>query len=404
MNVWAVYDRAVGAARQYLVDYQASLNLADAAFANAKGRERDRLERLVRSGTGTEDDLAALVQARVDFANAQTQRAAELTALLDAATAGVTGPHRATLEKLSANAPWKQPIEFHTVDRDQVDWVALREALANERIAAKRQETPDPGAQALLQQLRAGSGREHGTGEPRLEPRRRDRCLGAGGRRVRGAQRAVNGRAGSWTGVPRSAHPPSRVRNRNLNCPFSGRETTRGFARYTCEVFCCTWLTRPYLLNVLVIARCYFRPCSLMIQDLLVAKRDLKLTRVLKRLAGFDVLVLDDLGYVQHDREEMEVLFTLLAERYERGSIMITSNLPFSKWDAIFKDAMTTAAAIDRLVHHSVILELNVGSYRLEKAQATGKEARPRHDRRRSVSSPDSTLRLAASLRPANLR
>jgi DNA replication protein DnaC len=120
----------------------------------------------------------------------------------------------------------------------------------------------------------------------------------------------------------------------------------------------------------------YFRPCSLMIQDLLVAKRDLKLTRLLKRLAGFDVLVLDDLGYVQHDREEMEVLFTLLAERYERGSIMITSNLPFSKWDGIFKDAMTTAAAIDRLVHHSVILEMNVGSYRLEKAgQAARKEA-----------------------------
>ena len=120
-----------------------------------------------------------------------------------------------------------------------------------------------------------------------------------------------------------------------------------------------------------------FRPCSLLIQDLLVAKRDLKLTRVLKRLAGFDVLVLDDLGYVQHDRQEMEVLFMLLADRYERGSIMITSNLPFSKWDAIFKDAMTTAAAIDRLVHHSVILELNVRSYRLEKARQTRKEAPP---------------------------
>ncbi len=122
-----------------------------------------------------------------------------------------------------------------------------------------------------------------------------------------------------------------------------------------------------------------FRPCSLMIQDLLVAKRDLKLTRLLKRLAGFDVLVLDDLGYVQHGREEMEVLFTLLAERYERGSIMITSNLPFSKWDAIFKDAMTTAAAIDRLVHHSVILAPNVPSYRLEKARQTGQDPPP-HD------------------------
>ena len=65
----------------------------------------------------------------------------------------------------------------------------------------------------------------------------------------------------------------------------------------------------------------------------------------------------------------MEVLFTLLAERYERGSVMLTSNLPFAKWETIFKDPMTTAAAIDRLVHHSVILELNITSYRLEKAK-----------------------------------
>ena len=64
----------------------------------------------------------------------------------------------------------------------------------------------------------------------------------------------------------------------------------------------------------------------------------------------------------------MEVLFTFLAERYERGSLMITSNLPFSKWEKIFKDPMTTAAAIDRLVYHSIILELNIKSYRTEKA------------------------------------
>ncbi len=113
----------------------------------------------------------------------------------------------------------------------------------------------------------------------------------------------------------------------------------------------------------------YFSSCSLMVQELLIAKRDLKLSRVLKRLAGYDALILDDLGYVQQSREEMEVLFTLLAERYERGSVMITSNLPFSKWEAIFKDPMTTAAAIDRLVHHSVILELNIPSYRMEQAK-----------------------------------
>ncbi len=70
----------------------------------------------------------------------------------------------------------------------------------------------------------------------------------------------------------------------------------------------------------------------------------------------------------------MEVLFTLLAERYERGSVMITSNLPFSKWEKIFKDPMVTAAAIDRLIHHSVIVELNLPSYRMEQAKKTKKQ------------------------------
>lgn len=117
--------------------------------------------------------------------------------------------------------------------------------------------------------------------------------------------------------------------------------------------------------------RVYFTSCSLLVQNLLIAKQDLKLSRMIKRLSKHDAIIIDDIGYVQHSREEMEVLFTLLAERYERGSIMITSNLPFSKWEVIFKDPMTTAAAIDRLVHHSVILELNIKSYRMEKAQNT---------------------------------
>jgi len=117
----------------------------------------------------------------------------------------------------------------------------------------------------------------------------------------------------------------------------------------------------------------YFTSCSLLVQELLIAKRDLKLHRVIKRLASYQALIIDDLGYVQQSREEMEVLFTLLAERYERGSVLMTSNLPFSKWEAIFKDPMTTAAAIDRLVHHSVILELNIPSYRMEQA----KKAKP---------------------------
>ena len=90
---------------------------------------------------------------------------------------------------------------------------------------------------------------------------------------------------------------------------------------------------------------------------------------VLKRIARFDALIIDDIGYIQQSREEMEVLFTLLADCYERTSIMLTSNLVFSEWEKIFKDPMTTAAAIDRLVHHSIILELNIPSYRLESAK-----------------------------------
>jgi DNA replication protein DnaC len=115
--------------------------------------------------------------------------------------------------------------------------------------------------------------------------------------------------------------------------------------------------------------RVLFRPCNILVQEMLIAKRDLKLPQYLKRLAKYDALIIDDIGYVQQNREEMEVLFTLLADRYETGSVMITSNLPFSKWEIIFKDPMTTAAAIDRLVHHSIILELNLSSYRLEHSQ-----------------------------------
>lgn len=112
-----------------------------------------------------------------------------------------------------------------------------------------------------------------------------------------------------------------------------------------------------------------FSTCSFLVQSLLIAKRDLKLEKFLKRLSKFEAVIIDDIGYVQQSREEMEVLFTFLANRYERGSVLLTSNLAFSKWERIFKDPMTTAAAIDRLVHHSVILELNIPSYRAEKAK-----------------------------------
>jgi DNA replication protein DnaC len=112
-----------------------------------------------------------------------------------------------------------------------------------------------------------------------------------------------------------------------------------------------------------------FRPCELLVQELLRAKRDLDIGRVLKKLRNYQVIIVDDIGYVQQSREEMEVLFSLLSDRYERGSLMVTSNLAFSEWEKIFKDPMTTAAAIDRLVHHSIILELNLPSYRLEQAK-----------------------------------
>ena len=119
---------------------------------------------------------------------------------------------------------------------------------------------------------------------------------------------------------------------------------------------------------------------SALVQRLLAAKRDLRLPQELAKLDKFACVILDDIGYVQHDRDEMEVLFTFLAERYERKSVMITTNLVFSEWERIFKDPMTTMAAIDRLVHHSVILDMmSIESYRAEAAsQQHVSSARPK--------------------------
>jgi DNA replication protein DnaC len=117
-----------------------------------------------------------------------------------------------------------------------------------------------------------------------------------------------------------------------------------------------------------------FVPAFKLVQRLLAAKKELDLEATLRRLDRFDAVILDDLGYVQQSREEMEVLFTFLAERYERRSVLITSNLVFSEWDKVFQDPMTTACAIDRLVHHAVILELSGPSYRAQAAkQRSGK-------------------------------
>jgi DNA replication protein DnaC len=121
--------------------------------------------------------------------------------------------------------------------------------------------------------------------------------------------------------------------------------------------------------------RVLFTATFAIVQRLLAAKRDLRLEKELATLDAYDAVILDDIGYVQQSRDEMEVLFTFLAERYERRSVIITSNVVFSEWDRIFKDPMTTAAAIDRLVHHSVILEMTGTSVRADAADQAKKDA-----------------------------
>lgn len=113
----------------------------------------------------------------------------------------------------------------------------------------------------------------------------------------------------------------------------------------------------------------YFTPAFKLVQEMLAAKRDLALPRLLQKLDLFELVILDDIGYVQQSADEAEVLFTLMSERYERRSLLITSNLVFSEWERIFKSPMTTVAAIDRVVHHSAILEFDVESYRTENAK-----------------------------------
>jgi DNA replication protein DnaC len=130
----------------------------------------------------------------------------------------------------------------------------------------------------------------------------------------------------------------------------------------------------------------YFTPTYQLVQRLLAARRDLALEKELRGLDRFDVVILDDLGYIQQDRDEMEVLFTFLGERYERRSVMITSNLVFSQWDRIFKDPMTTAAAIDRLVHHALILEMTGSSYRTDEAMKRTTKTGECNDRREDTS------------------
>jgi len=142
-------------------------------------------------------------------------------------------------------------------------------------------------------------------------------------------------------------------RGDNLLCfGLAGRGKTHLVAAIARE-----WICR-HQLHVL------FVPAFRLVTQLLAAKRDLKLPQAINRLQRFDAVVIDDIGYVQQSRDEMEVLFHFLAERYEKKSVVITSNLVFSQWDQIFKDPMTTMAAVDRLVHHATILEFTGDSVR----------------------------------------
>jgi DNA replication protein DnaC len=116
-----------------------------------------------------------------------------------------------------------------------------------------------------------------------------------------------------------------------------------------------------------------------LVQELLAAKRDLKLNELIKKFDGYEALLIDDISYVPQSRDETDVLFVLLAARYETRSIVVTSNLVFSSWGEIFKDPMTTRAAIDRLVHHGTILELveiDGDSYRGKQAKRRSKQSR----------------------------
>lgn len=106
-----------------------------------------------------------------------------------------------------------------------------------------------------------------------------------------------------------------------------------------------------------------FTRCSDLVQRLQAARRDLRLPQELAKLDRFDLLILDDLSYVRRDQAETSVLFELISERYERKSLAITANTPFSHWGEVFVEPAITLAAVDRLVHHSTVLKMNVESY-----------------------------------------
>lgn len=116
--------------------------------------------------------------------------------------------------------------------------------------------------------------------------------------------------------------------------------------------------------------RVIYRHAAAIVQQLQQAKNNLQLEAVLCKLDAFDLIIIDEIGYVRKNADETHVLFELIAHRYESGSLIITSNQPFSGWSQIFEDDIMTVAAIDRLVHHSVLLDIKATSFRKRQAEA----------------------------------
>lgn len=119
--------------------------------------------------------------------------------------------------------------------------------------------------------------------------------------------------------------------------------------------------------------RVLFISTTILVQRLQLARSAYKLPEAINKLSRFPLLILDDIGYAKKDEAETNVLFELIAERYETGSIIITANQPFSEWNNIFPDNMMAVAAIDRLVHHSTIINIKAESYRKLQAEKKGK-------------------------------
>ena len=120
--------------------------------------------------------------------------------------------------------------------------------------------------------------------------------------------------------------------------------------------------------------RVKFSSATTLVQQLQYAKLQLQLPAALTKLDRFDLLIVDDVGYVKKTEAETSVLFELIAHRYERRSLLITANQPFSQWDSIFADSMMTVAAVDRLVHHALILEIQAESFRKQSALERSKD------------------------------